>query len=217
MAGPKLVVLISGGGTNLQALIDALRAGELPAEIAAVISNRGDAYGLQRAAQVGIPTRVVDHRHYPDRPTFDRALLAEIEAWQPALVPLAGFMRVLTADFVTHFRGRLLNIHPSLLPRHRGLDTHRRALQAGDREHGASVHFVTPELDGGPVVLQARVPVKADDDEATLAARVLTKEHVIYPLAVRWVLEGRLVWQDGQVLYDSRPLAQPLQLDELDG
>ncbi len=210
-----VVVLISGGGTNLQAIIDAAEQG-LPIEIRAVISNRPDAYGLERARRAGIPTEVLDHRDYPDRESFDRALARLIDSYQPELVLLAGFMRILTPGFVHHYAGRMFNIHPSLLPRHQGLHTHERALRAGDSEHGASIHFVTEELDGGPVVLQARVPVQEDDTPDILAARVLEQEHRIYPLAVQWFAEGRLALDGNRVLFDGRPLQKPLQLDELE-
>lgn len=211
-----VVVLISGGGTNLQAIIDAAQQG-LPIEIRAVISNRPDAYGLERARRAGIPTEVLDHRDFPDRESFDRALARRIDSYQPELVLLAGFMRILTPEFVHHYAGRMFNIHPSLLPRHQGLDTHQRALEAGDTEHGASIHFVTEELDGGPVILQARVPVKGGDTPDVLAARVLEQEHRIYPLAVKWFAEGRLALEGDQVLFDGRPLHEPLRLDELEG
>ncbi|RTZ81532.1 MAG: phosphoribosylglycinamide formyltransferase [Gammaproteobacteria bacterium] len=210
-----VVVLISGGGTNLQAIIDAAEQG-LPIKIRAVISNRPDAYGLERARRAGIPTKVLDHRDYPDRESFDRALARLIDSYQPELVLLAGFMRILTPGFVHHYAGRMFNIHPSLLPRHQGLHTHERALQAGDSEHGASIHFVTEELDGGPVVLQARVPVQEGDTPDILAARVLEQEHRIYPLAVKWFAEGRLALDGNRVLFDGRPLQKPLQLDELE-
>ncbi|HEC15651.1 MAG TPA: phosphoribosylglycinamide formyltransferase [Sedimenticola sp.] len=207
-----LVVLISGSGSNLQAIIDAT-AGDLPAEIRAVISNREDAYGLERARKAGIETRVLDHRPFPDREAYDRALMNLIDGFQPGLVILAGFMRILSPGFVRHYHGRLLNIHPSLLPRYRGLHTHRRVLEAGDTVHGASVHFVTEELDGGPVVLQARVPVKAGDDEQTLAARVLAREHIIYPQVVRWFAEGRLSMHGDRPHMDGKPMAGPLVID----
>jgi phosphoribosylglycinamide formyltransferase-1 len=205
----RIVVLISGGGTNLQALIDAALA-DLPAEISAVISNRADAFGLQRAARAGISTRVIDHTEFPDRAAFDAALIEQIDAFEPALVVLAGFMRILTDGFVRHYHGRLVNIHPSLLPKFRGLHTHRRAIEAGESEHGASVHFVTEELDGGPLIIQARVPVLTGDDEDTLAARVLTQEHRIFPLVVRWFAEGRLRLRDGRAELDERPLDRPV-------
>lgn len=188
-----LVVLISGRGSNLQALVDA----GMP--VAAVISNREDAGGLSIAARSGIPARVVDHRRYGTRDRFDAALGAEIDRFAPRLVALAGFMRVLTPTFVERYRSRLLNVHPSLLPAFPGLDTHARALAAGVKVHGCTVHFVTPEVDEGPIVIQAAVPVRPADTEASLAARVLRQEHAIYPRAARWFLEGRLVIQDGVV------------------
>ena len=187
----KVVVLISGSGSNLQALIDSLQA-DSPAQISAVISNRADAFGLQRAAKAGIATQVLDHKAFADREAFDGALIEAIDAYQADLVILAGFMRILTPGFVTHYTGRLLNIHPSLLPKYKGLHTHQRALEAGDAEHGCSVHFVTEELDGGPLVVQAVVPVMADDTPETLAERVHAAEHQIYPLAMHWFAQGRL-------------------------
>ena len=201
----KVVVLISGSGSNLQALIDSLQA-DSPAQISAVISNRADAFGLQRAAKAGIATQVLDHKAYADREAFDAALIEAIDAYQADLVILAGFMRILTPGFVTHYTGRLLNIHPSLLPKYKGLHTHQRALEAGDTEHGCSVHFVTEELDGGPLVVQAVVPVMADDTPETLAERVHAAEHQIYPLAMHWFAQGRLQLNergcqlDGQLL-----------------
>jgi phosphoribosylglycinamide formyltransferase-1 len=188
-----IVALISGRGSNLQALLDA----KLP--VAAAISNRPDAAGLKLAAARGVATRVLDHRSYTTREAFDAALAGEIERHAPRLVALAGFMRVLTADFVARFAGRLMNIHPSLLPSFPGLDTHARALAAGVKLHGCTVHFVTAELDSGPIVIQAALPVRAGDDAATLAARVLRQEHVIYPRAARWFLDGQLAVRDGRV------------------
>jgi phosphoribosylglycinamide formyltransferase-1 len=205
-----IVVLISGHGSNLRAIAEQARAGTLPVEIRAVISDRADAPGLAWAEAAGLPTAVVPTRGFPQRADFDAALALEIERHAPGLVVLAGFMRVLGAEFVDRYAGRLLNIHPSLLPQHRGLHTHRRALEAGDRVHGASVHFVTRELDGGPVVLQARVPVRDDDDEARLAARVLAQEHRIYPECIGWFAAGRLACRDGRVLLDGRELEAPL-------
>jgi phosphoribosylglycinamide formyltransferase 1 len=188
-----LVVLISGRGSNMQALVDA----GLP--VAAVIANRPDAAGLKLAEARGIATAVVDHRRFPGREAFDEALAAEIERHRPRLVALAGFMRVLTAGFVQHYRSRLLNIHPSLLPAFPGLNTHERALAAGVKVHGCTVHFVAPELDSGPIVIQAAVPVLPGDSAAGLAARVLEQEHVVYPRAARWFLEGRLILEEGTV------------------
>jgi phosphoribosylglycinamide formyltransferase-1 len=210
-----IVVLISGRGSNLNAIIDAVEAGELPVEIRAVISNRPEAPGLQRAALAGIRTIVIDHACHRDRETFDRSLSATIDALRPGLVVLAGFMRILTAEFVEHYRGRLLNIHPSLLPVFPGLNTHQRALDAGCREHGASVHFVTATVDGGPVIARVRVPVETGDTAATLADRVLQQEHRLYPQVIRWYAERRLgLAADGRVLFDGTTLDQPLQLQD---
>lgn len=186
-----VVVLISGSGSNLQALIDS-QGDSNPARIRAVISNRAEAFGLQRALAAGIDTLVLDHKQFADREAFDAALMERIDAYAPQLVVLAGFMRILTPRFVRHYQGRLLNIHPSLLPRHKGLDTHRRAIEAGDTEHGCSAHFVTEELDGGPVAIQATFSVRPGEGIDALTSRVHTAEHMIYPLAVRWFAEGRL-------------------------
>ncbi|SDP92641.1 phosphoribosylglycinamide formyltransferase [Ectopseudomonas guguanensis] len=202
----NVVVLISGSGSNLQALIDSVAQDGNPARIGAVISNRADAYGLQRAKQAGIATELLDHKQFDGREAFDAALIQAIEAHQPDLVVLAGFMRILTPGFVQHYAGRLLNIHPSLLPRHKGLHTHQRALEAGDSEHGCSVHFVTEELDGGPLVVQAVLPVMADDTAESLASRVHQQEHQIYPLAVRWFAEGRLRLGAQGAMLDGEPL-----------
>ena len=202
-----VVVLLSGTGSNLQALIDSTRTGDSSVRIAAVISNRSDAYGLQRAQDAGIDTRALDHKAFDGREAFDAALIELIDAFNPKLVVLAGFMRILSADFVRHYQGRLLNIHPSLLPKYKGLHTHQRALEAGDTEHGCSVHFVTEELDGGPLVVQAVVPVESADSAQSLAQRVHTQEHRIYPLAVRWFAEGRLVLGEQGALLDGQLLA----------
>jgi phosphoribosylglycinamide formyltransferase-1 len=202
-----VVVLLSGTGSNLQALIDSTRIGDSPVRIAAVISNRGDAYGLQRARDAGIETRSLDHKAFEGREAFDSALIELIDAFNPKLVVLAGFMLILSADFVRHYEGRLLNIHPSLLPKYKGMHTHQRALDAGDSEHGCSVHFVTEELDGGPLVVQAVVPVESADSAQTLAQRVHTQEHRIYPLAVRWFAEGRLILGEQGALLDGQLLA----------
>ncbi|MEI6001318.1 phosphoribosylglycinamide formyltransferase [Paraburkholderia bengalensis] len=188
----NLVILISGRGSNMEAIVRACASEGWPARIAAVIANRPDAAGLAFAASQGIATAVVDHRQFPDREHFDAALAREIDSFAPDLVVLAGFMRVLTDGFVDRYAGRMLNVHPSLLPSFAGLKTHQQALEAGVRLHGASVHFVTPTLDHGPIVAQSVVPVLTGDDAATLAARVLETEHVIYPRAVRWFVEGRL-------------------------
>ena len=210
-----VVVLISGGGTNLQAIIDRTTDG-LPITIEVVISNRADAGGLARAKRAGIPTRIIDHTGFASRASFDAALTSTIDAYSPGLVVLAGFMRILTAGFVRHYQGRLLNIHPSLLPKFQGLNTHRRAIEAGETEHGASVQFVTGELDGGPVILQARVPLSADDNASTLAARVLQREHVIYPRVIEWYAQGRVRLVDREVWFDGVPLPRALDLDEME-
>jgi phosphoribosylglycinamide formyltransferase-1 len=209
----SLVVLISGRGSNLKAILDAIRSGAIPATVKAVISSRVDADGLQIARRHNIDTLALDPADYPVREDYDRALQGLIDRFEPDLVLLAGFMRILSPAFVQHYRGRMINIHPSLLPALRGLDTHRRALEAGLSEHGASVHFVTEELDGGPVIIQARVPVLAGDTPATLAARVLTEEHRLYVQALRLLAEKRLHWDGKQLLYDQQPLRHPLQLD----
>lgn len=188
----NLVILISGRGSNMEAIVRACACEAWRARVVAVISNRPDAAGLAFAAAQGIAAIAIDHRQFPDRAAFDAALVREIDRFSPDLVALAGFMRVLTDAFVVHYAGRLLNIHPSLLPGFAGLNTHQRALDAGVRLHGATVHFVTPQLDHGPIVVQGAVPVCDGDDAATLAARVLKIEHVIYPRAVRWFVEGRL-------------------------
>jgi len=196
----RIVILISGRGSNMARLVEASRQGELgDAAIVAVFSNRADAEGLRIAAEAGIATGVVEHRAYSSREAFEQALIAALDAYAPDLLVLAGFMRVLTEGFVRHYEGRLLNIHPSLLPAFPGLDTHNRALEEGVRLHGCTVHFVTPALDHGPIVIQAAVPVLDDDDEARLAARVLAEEHRIYPLAVRWFVERRLALVEGRV------------------
>jgi phosphoribosylglycinamide formyltransferase-1 len=192
----KIVILISGRGSNMEAILRVAAAEQWPARIAAVISNKAGAAGLKTAEAAGIPALAVEHRNFPDRNSFDRALAEAIDRFDPQLVVLAGFMRILTAGFVQHYHGRLLNIHPSLLPSFPGLATHQQALDAGVKFHGATVHFVTPELDHGPIVEQAVVPVRDDDTESVLAARVLEQEHVIYPRAVRDIIEGR-VWLDG--------------------
>ncbi len=208
-----VVVLVSGNGSNLQAIIDATRRDALPVQILAVISNRPDAYALERARAAGIEALTLDHRGFPDRTHFDSALQALIDARAPQLVVLAGFMRVLSDAFVAHYRGRMVNIHPSLLPALRGLDTHRRALAAGLRVHGASVHLVSEELDGGAVIAQVRVPVEPHDDASTLAARVLAQEHRLYPTVLRWWAEGRLRYVNAGLLLDGQPLDTPVLLE----
>jgi len=209
----SLVVLISGRGSNLKAILDAIERGDLPAVVSAVISTSPDAPGLEYARHRHIDTLALDAADYPERNGYDRALQGLIERFSPDLVVLAGFMRILSAGFVRRFRGRIINIHPSLLPAFRGLRTHQRALEAGAREHGASVHFVTEELDGGPVITQVRVPVLPGDDAAKLAARVLREEHRLYPQTLRWLAEGRICWDGEQVLFDGQALSQPQQLE----
>jgi len=196
----NIVILISGRGSNMEALIAARDAGQLPVTIAAVISNRPDAKGLQTAEKAGIATGVVDHKAFAGREAFDAALAECIYTFAPDLVVLAGFMRILTEGFVTHYSGRLMNIHPSLLPSFPGLHTHQRAIDEGVRIHGCTVHFVTPALDHGPVIIQAAVPVLDGDDEDSLSARILRQEHQIYPQAVRWFAEDKLSLVDGRVL-----------------
>ncbi len=204
--GCDVVVLLSGTGGNLQAMIDRFQDGSSPARIRAVISNRADAYGLERARNAGIETRVLDHTAYEGREAFDTALIELIDTFAPKLVVLAGFMRILTPGFVRHYHGRLLNIHPSLLPLYKGLHTHQRVLEAGDAAHGCSVHFVTEELDGGPLVVQAVISVELHDTPATLAQRVHTQEHLIYPLAIRWFAEGRLALSEQGASLNGQPL-----------
>lgn len=203
VAPAPAVILISGRGSNLQAILAETRAGRLPIEVRAVISNNPVAEGLRHARAAGVPVEIIDHRAYSGRAPFDAALMQSIDRYAPRLVLLAGFMRILGTTFIQHYAGRLLNIHPSLLPAFTGLDTHARALAAGVRQHGASVHFVTDDLDGGPVIVQAAVPVRADDNATALGARVLEAEHRIYPLAIRWWVEERLSIRNGAVLLDG--------------
>lgn len=200
----NIVILISGRGSNMQAIVRAAQSEKWPAKIAAVISNRADAEGLVFAEEQGIATAVVNNKDYPSRDAFDGALQATIDRFSPDLVVLAGFMRILTSPFVEHYAGRMLNIHPSLLPSFPGLGTHRQALMAGVKVHGATVHFVTPNLDHGPIVAQAAVPVLPDDTEQTLSERVLVQEHIIYPRAVRWFIEGRLSIDNGLVRFAAQ-------------
>jgi phosphoribosylglycinamide formyltransferase-1 len=191
----RIVILISGRGSNMQAVL----AAKLNAQIAAVISNNPTAMGLQIARDAGVETRVVNHRDYPDRTSFDRSLADTIAAYSPDLIVLAGFMRILTEEFIRRFSGRIMNIHPSLLPAFPGLDTHRRAIEEGVKLHGCTVHFVTPTLDHGPIVIQAAVPVLPDDDEGRLAARVLEQEHAVYAQAIRWFLDDQLAIEGSRV------------------
>ena len=202
----NIVVLISGSGSNLQAIIDACEQKRIPGTIRAVFSNKADAFGLERAREAGIPQHALAASQFASREAFDRELMHEIDAYAPDVVVLAGYMRILSAEFVQHYQGKLLNIHPSLLPKYPGLNTHRQALDNGDTEHGTSVHFVTEELDGGPVILQAKVPVFAGDDEAEITSRVQAQEHAIYPLVVGWFLNGRLKMQDNHAWLDDEKL-----------
>ena len=204
----SIVVLISGSGSNLQAILDAVASGFIAGRVSAVVSNKANVYGLERARRAGIATIVLDHKAYADRQSYDTALTAAIDEHQPDLVVLAGFMRILTPNFVEHYQGRLLNIHPSLLPKYQGLNTHQRAIDAGDVEHGCSVHFVTAELDGGPVILQAKVPIFPDDDAESVAARVHEQEHRIYPLVIRWFCQNRLQQRSDQALLDGQVLSK---------
>lgn len=208
----RIVVLISGNGSNLQAMIDAITAEQIPAEIVAVISNKADAFGLERANKANIPTKVLSYADYNDRQTYDQALMACIDAYQADLIVLAGFMRILTDDFVHHYLGRMFNIHPSLLPKYKGLDTHRRVLESGDQEHGATVHFVSPELDSGPIILQGKTSVMDTDTEPQLTQRIHEIEHKIYPQAVMWFAEGRLSLSDNTVLLDQQPITPQEQI-----
>ena len=208
---PAAAVLISGGGTNLQAFIDAVDSGSLAIDLKVVVSNRGDAYGLTRAANAGIDTLCIPHTDFADRESFDRALADALDARAPDIVILAGFMRILTPVFVSRFAGRILNIHPSLLPKYPGLHTHQRAIDAGDTWAGSTVHFVTDELDGGPSIIQGPVRVLPGDDAASLAARVLEVEHQIYPRAVALLADGRLELRDGRAWLDGEPLEAPIR------
>jgi phosphoribosylglycinamide formyltransferase-1 len=207
----RLAILISGRGSNMEALARACESGALAARVALVIADRAGAAGIDAARALGLETATLAHAG--NRGAFERVLAETLERCQPQAVALAGFMRVLSADFVARFLGRMFNIHPSLLPEYRGLDTHRRVLAAGETLHGASVHFLTPELDAGPVVLQSQVAVEPGDSETTLAARVLATEHVIYPKALGWFADGRLTWRDGGAWLDGRRLTEPLVED----
>ena len=206
MAHARLVVLISGSGSNLQAIIDACAAGNIPAEVCAVISNKADAYGLERARNSGICAEVLDHKAFASRDEYDVALGELIDSFSPDCVVLAGFMRILTPSLVQKFKGKMLNIHPSLLPKYQGLNTHQRALDANDKVHGVSVHFVTEELDGGPVIVQAQVPIENGDTAQTLAQKVHAQEHIIYPLVVKWFSEQRLTMEDNYAVLDNNTL-----------
>ncbi len=210
----RLAVLISGNGSNLQAIIDACRSGQLNAEVVLVVSNRPGAYGLERARTAGIDTATLDHKDYADRAAFDAALAERLEQADADWIVLAGFMRILTSAFVERFLGRLINIHPSLLPKYPGLDTHARALEANDAEHGATVHFVTPTVDAGPAILQGRLAIQPDDTVDDLQRRVYTLEHQIYPQAIRWLVDGKAAFENGQATWSHRPIRSPGLLDD---
>ena len=199
----RIVVLISGGGTNLQAIIDACKLNSFPGKVVGVISNIPTAYGLTRAAEANIKTSTLSHKDFATREAYDQSLVTLIDGYKPDIIVLAGFMRILTPEFVQHFHGKLLNIHPSLLPKYQGLNTHQRAIDAGDTVHGVSVHYVTEELDGGPVILQAKVPIFEGDTAEDLASRVHEQEHRISPLVVKWCCLGRVVMQNEKALFDS--------------
>lgn len=201
-----IVVLISGNGSNLQAIIDACQQKKINGTISAVFSNKAEAFGLERAREAGIPAHTLTASQFASHEAFDRELMLEIDAYAPDLVVLAGYMRILSPPFVAHYRGRLINIHPSLLPKYPGLHTHRQALENGDEVHGTSVHFVTDELDGGPVILQATVPVFEGDNEDDVMARVQAQEHAIYPLVVSWFIAGRLAMHDNKAWFDGKRL-----------
>ena len=205
---PKIVILISGSGSNMLAIAEAVKSGDIDAEVAAVISNRPEAAGLQKARDRDIPCVGLDHKEYQSREHFDVALMRKIDEYEPDVLVLAGFMRILTPDFVRRYEGRMLNIHPSLLPKYQGLNTHQRAIDAGDSEHGVTVHFVTEVLDDGPNVIQAAVTINADDDATNLQKRVQQQEHIIYPIAVKWFVSGRLVMKDNKALLDGKQLPE---------
>jgi phosphoribosylglycinamide formyltransferase-1 len=209
VAKKSIVILISGSGTNLQAIIDAVNRGQIDATVAAVISNRANAKGLDRARREHINAVVIDQNNYDDRVSYDQALIAEIDKYKPALIVLAGFMRILSDKFINHYQDAILNIHPSLLPEFKGLETHRRVLESSRQTHGASVHFVHNELDSGPAVIQAEVPVLANDTVESLADRVLQQEHLIYPMAIAWFIDGRLKLIGNKVLLDNNELHRP--------
>lgn len=211
----KIAVLISGSGTNLQAIIDYQQQHPDLFEIAVVISNRPQAYGLQRAQAAAIATQIIDHTEFDNRESFDAELQKCLDNHRVELVVLAGFMRILTKGFTQHYLGRMLNIHPSLLPKYTGLNTHQRAIEAGDSEHGLSIHFVTPELDGGPVILQAKVTIDTDDKSETLANKVHTQEHLTYPLVVAWFALGRLKLVDNHAYLDGNCLNKPVIFNDL--
>jgi phosphoribosylglycinamide formyltransferase-1 len=204
----SIVVLVSGNGSNLQAIIDYIAQHKINAKISAVIANQETAYALTRAEDAGIPALYIDHKSFANREEYDAKMASCIDNFNPNLIVLAGFMRILTPSFVEHFKGRMLNIHPSLLPKYKGLHTHQRAIDANDKEHGASVHFVTPELDGGPVILQSKVPVFEQQDEHELAERVQQQERQMYPLVIKWFCEDRLKMINNRAVLDKQILAE---------
>lgn len=207
MAEKSIVVLISGSGSNLQAIIDAIGSGQINGRISAVLSNKADVFGLKRAEAAGIPQIIINHKEFDDREGFDAAMIEAIDAHQPDLIVLAGFMRILTSGFVRHYEGRMFNIHPSLLPKYKGLNTHQRALDAGDSQHGCTVHFVTEELDGGPLAIQAPIDIQENDTADSLQQRIHGSEHKIYPLAVEWFCAERLMHTaSGQIQLDGTTL-----------
>ena len=210
----QIAVFISGGGSNLQSIINHVEQIHINAEIACIVSNKADAYGLVRAKNANIPSHVIDHKNHDSREDFEMELIKTLAVYNIKLIILAGFMRVLSPTFINAYRENILNIHPSLLPKHTGLHTHTRALEAGDKVHGCTVHFVTADLDEGPLIIQAKVNVEETDTPDELAARVLEKEHIIYPLAVKWFCEQRLVLKNDKAHIDNTPLTQPIMLTE---
>ncbi|MBT8124130.1 MAG: phosphoribosylglycinamide formyltransferase [Gammaproteobacteria bacterium] len=210
----KIAVFISGSGSNLQSIIDHIEQGHINADIACVISNKPNAYGLVRAQKANIPTHINDHKNHTTRESFELELIKTLDVYNIKLIVLAGFMRVLSTTFINKYHGNILNIHPSLLPKYTGLNTHSRVLEAGDTEHGCSVHFVTSDLDEGPLVIQAKVKVNKSDSPDVLAARVLEKEHIIYPLAVKWFCENRLAFKNSKAHLDDSPLEQAVLLTQ---
>ncbi|PIE24256.1 MAG: phosphoribosylglycinamide formyltransferase [Neptuniibacter caesariensis] len=202
----RIVVLISGSGSNLQAIMDAIEVGQINGRIEAVLSNKADAYGLERARRADIPTLFLSHTEFDKRESFDQAMIELIDQYQPDLIVLAGFMRILSAEFVRHYQGKMFNIHPSLLPKYKGLNTHQRAIDAGDAEHGCTVHFVTEELDGGPLAVQGKVSIDSQDSAESLQQKVHEVEHLIYPRAIEWFCANRLKWTLDGVYLDGKPL-----------
>lgn len=207
----RIAVLVSGNGSNLQALIDAQHGKQLSGQIVGVLSNKADAYALRRAEDANIATAVISHQNFPNRESFDVAMHQQLLAWQVDLVILAGFMRILTPEFVSKWQGKMLNIHPSLLPFYKGMNTHQRVLNTGDRLHGCTVHFVTAELDAGQSIAQSVIQVSLQDTAESLAQRVHQLEHFIYPQVVQWLCNGQLSWQQGQAYFNQKPLDRPIQ------